>query len=184
MIEDYFGDGQKFGCQIRYLKEKKYLHTGGSLSLIREKIKEPLIVMNGDLVTRINFAHFLDFHQKGKFVATLGVKPYTLTIPFGVIREKKNRLISLTEKPINSFLINAGIYILNPEILKIIPKNQVFPLTKLFEKLLSRKKYTNKIGVYQMKEDWIDVGRLQELIKAQEELLSFEEKCLKNSKKF
>lgn len=180
MIEDYFEDGSHFGCEIKYLKEKKYLHTGGSLSLLKEKLEHPLIVMNGDLVTRIDFDHFLNFHQKGKYVATMGVRPYNFEIPFGVVLKKKNRMTSLQEKPTASILINAGIYVLNPEVMKLIPKNRVFPLTDLFEKLIAQKK---KIGVYEMQEDWIDVGRLDELEKARRELLKFEEKCLKNSKK-
>ncbi len=180
MIEDYFGNGERFGCEIKYIKEKKYLHTGGSLSLIKEKIESPLVVINGDLVTRIDFDHLLNFHKKGKFVATMCVKHYNSEIPFGVIKERKNKMISIEEKPSNTYLINTGIYVLNPEVLKMIPKNQVFPLTKLFEKLLAKKR---NIGVYQMKESWIDIGRFDELKKAQQEFLSLEEKCLKNSKK-
>jgi len=180
MIEDYFGAGKKFGCQIRYLKEKKYLHTGGSLSLIKENISQPIIVMNGDLITPINFEELLNFHQKGKFAATMCVRPYEFEIPFGVVEEKKNKMISLREKPSSAHLINAGIYVLDPEVLTMIPKNQVYPLTKLFEKLLNQK---SNIGVYQMREEWIDVGRLDELKKAQEEFITFEEKCLKNTKK-
>lgn len=180
MVEDYFGNGSKFGCEIKYLKEKKYLHTGGSLSLIKDKITDPLIVMNGDLVTKINFNHLLDFHKKGQFVATMCVRSYDFTIPFGVIKAEKNTMVSLEEKPSSNCLINAGIYVLNPEVLAMIPKNKVFPLTDLFNKMLLKNK---KIGVYQMDEDWIDVGRIDELKKAQEEFLKIEEKCLKNSKK-
>ena len=181
MIEDYFGDGKKFGCQIRYLKEKKYLHTGGSLSLLNEELSDPVIVMNGDLLTRINFTHLLQFHQKGKFSATIAVRPYSLEIPFGVVKSENNQLKSIKEKPNIPCLINAGIYVLNPEILSFIPKNKVFPLTNLFEKLLAKKK---KIGVYQSKEDWIDVGQLDEFEKAEEDFLTLEEKWPKNTKKF
>lgn len=180
MVEDYFGDGSKFGCEIKYLKEKKYLHTGGSLSLINDKITEPLIVMNGDLVTRLNFSHLLDFHKKGKFMATMCARSYDYKVPFGVINSKKNVMVSLEEKPSHNCLINAGIYVLNPEALTMIPENKVFPLTDLFKKLLAQ---SAKIGVYEMEEDWIDVGQIDELKKAQEEFLKVEEKCLKNSKK-
>ena len=97
MIEDYFGDGSRFDCEIKYLKEKKYLHTGGSLSLIPEKVRNPLIVMNGDLVTRINFDSLLKFHQKGKFSATMGARSYNFEIPFGVVRQEKNQMIVKNE---------------------------------------------------------------------------------------
>lgn len=181
MIEDYFGDGRQFSCQIKYLKEKKYLHTGGSLSLIEDKIDDPLIVMNGDLVTRIDFDRLFTFHRQGEFLATMGVRPYQFEVPFGVIEEKKNRMIAFREKPKSTHLINAGIYVLNPEVLSMIPKNQVFPLTNLFARLLVEKK---RVGVYKMREDWLDVGRLDELKKAEEEFIRLEEKFQKNSKKF
>lgn len=174
-IEDYFGDGHKFGVQIKYIKERKFLHTGGSLSLIKDNLETPTIVLNGDLVTKIDFGHFLRFHKKGRYSATIGVKSYTQEVPFGVIYKKGNNLSKLVEKPKTEHLINAGIYVLEPEVLKLIPKNTVFPITDLFAKLLKR---NDRIGVYNMKEDWVDVGRIDELKKA-EELL-----CLEASKKF
>lgn len=168
IIEDYFGDGEKFDCEIRYIKEKKFLHTGGSLSLLKEKFSDSLIVMNGDLVTGLDFNHLLDFHKKGKFSATMGVKFFFLEIPFGVIQTRRNRLKDLVEKPVHRYLVNAGIYVLNPEVIRLIPQNKVFPMTDLFKKLLAKK---TKVGVYDMKEEWVDVGRLDELKKAEEEIL-------------
>lgn len=176
VIEKYFQDGKKFGVNIKYVKEKKFLHTGGSLSLIRENFSEPIIIINGDLVTDINFKHFLNFHKKGKYVATMGVKAFVQEVPFGVIKKNRNTLIKLIEKPKTDYLVNAGIYILNPEVIKLIPKNKVYPITNLFEKLLLKKQ---KVGVYNMKEDWIDVGRLDELKKAEEKIL-----CSQNLKKY
>lgn len=163
MIEQYCGNGKTFGCEINYLKEKKFLGTGGALSLLPKKIKEPIIVINGDLVTQVNLDRLLKLHQQNKFVATMGVKPYQIEIPFGVIKNNKNRLIELHEKPINQYLINAGIYVINPEILNLVPRNQEFPITSLFENLLKKKK---KTGIYVIEDDWVDVGRREDLRKA------------------
>ena len=163
VIEDYFKDGKSFGCQIQYLKERKFLGTGGALSLLKDKTREPLIVMYGDLVTQINFEDLLRFHQEKKFIATIGATSYEVNIPFGVLKNKGPRLVALQEKPSENYFINAGIYILNSEVLKLIPKNQFFPLTMLFEKLLKDKK---KVGFYPMQEDWIDVGEIHQLRKA------------------
>lgn len=171
-IEDYFGNGEKFNCEIKYIKEKKYLHTGGSLSLIKEKFNEPIIVMNADLITRINFNSLLRFHNNGKFSATMGARIYKQEIPFGVIQEKSDIMIGLIEKPITNHLINAGIYVINPEVIRLIPKNRIFPLTKLFEKLVKQKQ---KVGIYKIKEDWIDVGQIDELERAREKLIEQEE---------
>ncbi len=175
-IEDHFGDGSKFGVKLKYIKERKFLHTGGSLALIKDKIDQPLIVLNGDLVTNIDFKHFLAFHKKGKYAATIGVKSFTQEVPFGVIYKKRNLLAKLVEKPKTEHFINAGIYVLEPRTLRLIPRNTVFPITDLFIKLLKK---NARIGIYNMKEDWIDVGRIDELKKAEEEIL-----CLQVSKKY
>lgn len=162
-IENYFGNGNSFGCKIKYLKEKRILGTGGPLSLLPNRINHPIIVMNGDLVTQINIDRLLNLHNKRDFLATMCVKPYQIEIPFGVIKTNKNKLLDLKEKPVSQYLINAGIYVINPEILKLIPKNQEYPITTLFELLLKKKK---NIGIYITEEDWIDVGRHDELKKA------------------
>jgi len=165
-VREYCGNGEVFGCEIEYLKEKRYLGTGGALSLLPKNIKDPIVVMNGDLITQIDIGSLLDLHNKKKFKATLAVKPYQVEIPFGVVKNNKNKLTSLQEKPINNYLVNAGIYVLNPEVISLIPKNKEYPITLLFETLLKSKK---KTGVYIIEEDWIDVGRHKDLREAQGE---------------
>ncbi len=163
MIEDYFGDGSTFGCSIRYVREAKPLGTGGALSLLPEIPDFPFIVLNGDLVTQVDIASLLQFHDKQNVEATIGVRPHVEEIPFGVINESNNRLSKIEEKPSMFHLVNAGVYVFNPSVLKIIPENEDFPITQLFDLLLEKE---SEVGVYLIEEEWIDVGRHEELDRA------------------
>lgn len=163
MIETYFGDGSSFGCSIEYLKEQEALGTGGALSLLPDPPTHPLIVMNGDLVTQVNIAGLLEFHEQVKAEATITGRAYQTEIPYGVIEKDENRLRQLHEKPLFHYLINAGIYVVNPEVLSLIPNRQYFPMTHLFDALLEKK---SLVGVYVLNEEWIDVGMHNELQRA------------------
>lgn len=163
MIEDYFGDGRKFGCSIEYLKENTPLGTGGALSLLPVVPKDPIIVMNGDVISQVNIEQMLKFHLYNQHIITIGASNYQVDIPFGVLKTEKSQLIAIEEKPKQNFLISSGIYVINPDAIKIIPKNQDYPITELFEKCLEEKK---PIGVYSIDDDWIDVGRHDDLNKA------------------
>lgn len=163
MIEEHFGDGSSFGCAIKYLREEKPLGTGGSLALLPEIPKHPIIVMNGDQISQVNISRFLCFHEQEKVEATIAIRPYQVEIPFGVIQMKGNRLIELQEKPTANYLINSGIYILNPSVFSLIPKDNEFPITGLFDLMLEREM---PVGVHYVEEDWIDVGRYDDLKKA------------------
>lgn len=139
MIEEHFGDGSSLGCELRYLKEDRWLGTGGALSLLPYTGPHPLIVMNGDLITQANIGKMLEFHEAEKCDATVGVSVYPLHIPFGVVKKQCNRLLELQEKPTEHFFINTGIYILNPVTLSFVPKDEEFPITSLIQSLLSKK---------------------------------------------
>ncbi|HTY24499.1 MAG TPA: sugar phosphate nucleotidyltransferase, partial [Desulfomonilaceae bacterium] len=123
----------------------------------------PLLVMNGDLVTQANIGRMLEFHEAQECEATVGVSLYPLHIPFGVVRKEGTRLIELQEKPTEHFVINSGIYILNPSVLSLIPKDQEFPITSLIQTLLARNAL---VSAYLIEEEWIDVGRHEDLWKA------------------
>lgn len=163
MIEQYFGDGSAFGCSIQYLREEQPLSTGGSLSLLPEQPEHPVIVMNGDQVTQVDISRLLEFHDREKVDATIAIKPYQVEIPFGVIQKKGDRLIELQEKPTATYLINTGIYVLNPNTLPLIPRDKEFPITSLFDLMMDR---NMAIGVHYIEGDWIDVGRHDDLQKA------------------
>jgi dTDP-glucose pyrophosphorylase len=158
VIEDYFEDGSKFGCNIKYLREKEPLGTGGALSLLPEVPTEDIFVMNGDLVTQVNFDEMLRFHKRDSFDATIGAHRYFHTVPYGCLDSNDNVLTAISEKPTIEKLVNAGIYVLSPDIIKEIPSSY-FPLTELF----NMQNKSKKIGIYEIHDDWIDVGEHEQL---------------------
>jgi len=166
VIRDYFKDGSDFGINIEYVYEKKRMGTAGALSLLKEKPKEPFFVMNGDLLTTVNFAYMLEYHLKNRAVATMGVREYEYQVPFGVVKTIGNEIFSIEEKPKQKFFVSAGIYVLNPETIDYIPKNEYYDMPSLFEKLIKEKK--NAI-TFPIKEYWCDIGRIEEFEKANED---------------
>lgn len=167
MIEDYFGDGSSKRIGIEYLKEEKKLGTAGALSLLREKIREPFIVMNGDLLTNVNFESILDFHQESESAATMCVREYEFQVPYGVVRTDGDEITSLDEKPTHKFFVNAGIYVLNPEVLDFVPKQEYFDMTSLFEGLVKSNKATK---VFPIHEYWLDIGQQADYRRANSEI--------------
>jgi dTDP-glucose pyrophosphorylase len=165
VITAHFGDGARFGCTISYLRESAPLGTGGPLSLLPGPQAHPLLVMNGDLVTQVDVSRLLRFHEAQGACATLTARHYQVEIPFGVVTQRDGRLIELAEKPTPHYLINAGIYVLDPGVLALVPPASFFPITGLFEKLLAQGRH---VAVYSIEEDWIDVGRREELRRANE----------------
>ncbi len=158
MIEDYFEDGSKWGVHIKYLKEKKKLGTAGSIKLLPQKPLMPFIVMNGDLLTKVNFKHLLKFHlnnnKLSNAMATMCVREYTIQIPYGVIKKEGNRLIRLDEKPVQRFFVNGGIYVFEP-VLDLIPDDKYFDMTDLFDKIMGK---DYKTIIFQIREYWMDIG--------------------------
>lgn len=167
IIENHFLDGRELGCKIIYIKEQKPLGTAGAISLLPVMPKDSIIVLNGDLLTQFNLDEMLNFHIKNKYSATVGVYDYIYKVPYGVIEEKKNRLVTIKEKPSYILPINAGIYIIEPELIKLVPKNEPFTMPGLFEKALSLGKY---IGVFHIEGDWMDIGMHRDLKKAKGEI--------------
>lgn len=163
MIEDYFGDGSQWGVEIRYLREKEQLGTAGALSLLPEVPTNPLVIMNGDLLTKVNFAHLLDFHKEYQADATMCVRDYKFQVPYGVVQLDKHRLTGIVEKPVQQFFVSAGVYVLEPEVLHIIPQNKYFDMPTLFDNLISTNKET---AVFPVREYWLDIGRMGDFEKA------------------
>lgn len=164
LIESYFGDGSRWGVQIEYLREDKKLGTGGALGLLPKKPSTPLLVMNGDVLTRINFQQLLDFHNKHKSMATMCVREYDFQVPYGVVRVDKHRIAAIEEKPTHRFFVNAGIYVLEPQTLEHIPHNTYFDMPTLFERLIEQQQETT---VFPVREYWLDVGRMDDFERAQ-----------------
>ncbi|SDX28738.1 nucleotidyltransferase family protein [Paenibacillus sp. CF384] len=168
MIRDYFGDGTRWGIEIRYLHETKRLGTAGALGLLPEQPNSPIIVMNGDLLTKVNFRQLVDFHLESGSKATMGVREYEFQVPYGVVQVESNRLRSIEEKPVQKFFTNAGIYVLNPEILHKIPQDMYYDMTTLFEETLGNDLTTS---AFPIREYWIDIGRLDDFERANGEFL-------------
>lgn len=163
VIEDHFQDGAKFGCSIEYLREEMPLGTGGPLSLLPEQPEHALILMNGDLVTQADIGLLLDFHAEAEYAVTCGVRPYSIQIPYGVVDADGDRLIRIREKPTERLLINAGIYVIAPELLSMIPGDREFPVTELVHRCLED---GLPVGVHLIEDEWTDVGLPTELHKA------------------
>ena len=163
MIEEYFGDGSRWGVQIDYLREDKKLGTAGALGLLPEKPSAPLLVMNGDLLTKVNFQQLLDFHIEHNSTATMCVREYDFQVPYGVVKLDQHRILSIEEKPIQRFFVNAGIYILQPEVLDLIPNGLPLDMPALFDKLLELEKET---AVFPVREYWLDIGRMDDFERA------------------
>lgn len=159
MIEDHFGDGSKFHCSISYLWEDKPLGTGGALSLLPERPVAPLLVMNGDLLTTINVSRLLAFHRAGEFAATVALREHVVKVPFGVAELSGPRVVKLVEKPTLNYRINAGIYVLQPDLMERIPRGEMYPITALLDDCLKRKL---GVGAYHMQEAWNDIGLAEE----------------------
>jgi len=160
IIEQYFGDGAEFGCKVEYVRETTPLGTAGALSLLPSRPAHPFFVLNGDLVTDIDLTAMLDIHLQNRNSATMGVGSYQIQIPFGTVTESDGQLLSIEEKPIVNFLVNRGIYILDPLSLDHVPKNSEFPMTALFKALLEAKQ---RVGIYEFQTYWHDVGVPEDL---------------------
>lgn len=166
MIRNHFGTGDRWGVKIEYLHESTRLGTAGALSLLPDKPTAPIVVMNGDLLTKANFDNLLKFHAIQGTVATMAVREYGFQVPYGVVRLDGTRVEAIDEKPVRRFFVNAGIYALSPEALDYIPAETFFDMTTLFEHLTTAGETTT---AYPLHEYWLDIGRLEEFEQAQQE---------------
>jgi dTDP-glucose pyrophosphorylase len=166
-VVEHFGDGSRFGVSITYLREEEPLGTAGALTLLPE-MNLPFLVMNGDLLTKVNFARLLDFHAAHDAAATMCVRPYTSQIPYGVVHVEEHQLVRIEEKPTQTVFVNAGIYCLSPSSLARIPRNEPFDMPALFEALMAKQANTLAFPV---REYWIDIGRVGDYEQAQTDYL-------------
>jgi dTDP-glucose pyrophosphorylase/predicted transcriptional regulator len=159
MIKDWFGDGSRWGIEINYLHEDQSMGTAGALGFLKERPCLPLIVMNSDLLTSINFEYLLDFHNTQKAKATMCVRDYHFQVPYGVVETDQLKIKRIDEKPIQRFFVNAGIYVLEPEVLELIPKNRYLDMTTLFELIIGKGYET---ATFPIREYWMDIGHLDD----------------------
>jgi len=133
LIQLYFQDGQRFGVNIHYSQEEKRLGTAGPLRLIRDRfsIVEPVLVMNSDIMTKLDFENFYQSHLRETAVLTVGIREHEYIVPYGVVEMEERQICSIEERPKLSFNISCGIYVMNPHILDLVPDDQFFDMPDL-----------------------------------------------------
>ncbi|MGI9211530.1 MAG: nucleotidyltransferase family protein [Methylococcaceae bacterium] len=163
IIEDHFGDGNRFGVNITYLREKTPLGTAGALSLMNPVPDLPFLVTNGDVITDIHYGEILDFHQHHTAVATMAVRQHEWQHPFGVVQMNGVDIVCIEEKPIIRRHINAGVYVLSPDSLSHLATDAYCDMPTLFEIIKNRNQRTI---AYPMHEPWLDIGYPDDLDRA------------------
>jgi NDP-sugar pyrophosphorylase family protein len=168
MIRAHFGSGEKWGVTIRYLHEEKKMGTAGPLSLLPEPFTKPILVMNGDLLTKVNFQQLLDFHREQKCEATMCVREFDFQVPYGVVKLNRQKITAIDEKPVQRFFVNAGIYVLEPLAIASVPKSEPSDMPSLFEHLIRENRPT---AAFPIREYWMDIGRTTDLERANAEFV-------------
>lgn len=155
VIADHFGNGESFGVDIRYVQEDQPLGTAGALSLLEEST-EPLLVINGDILTRVDFRAMLNFHKEHNAELTVAVRQYDFRVPYGVIEADGEVVRGISEKPVVSQFINAGIYLLNPTVRRLIPNGEAYDIPNLISRLLEE---GLSVICFPVREYWLDIGK-------------------------
>lgn len=171
-ISEHFGNGERFGVDISYVQEDEPLGTAGALGLMAEW-KESLLVVNGDVLTQVNYRAMRDFHAEHKADMTVAVSKYEAAVPFGVVDCEGVEVRKLEEKPHYSFLVNAGIYLLEPSVQSFIPSGQRFDMTDLINALLQHNK---RVVSFPILEYWLDVGKPVDFERAKNDIRKMEKK--------
>lgn len=167
IIENYFQDGFPFGVKINYVRERERLGTAGGIKLAGSYLDCPFFVVNGDIYTNMNMQDMMAFHLENAFDITVAVRKYSYDVPYGVLKVEGNEVKTLEEKPTVSYLINGGIYCLNPKVLKHIPKGEYFEITELINTCINNKL---RVGSYEILDYWMDIGKLEDYHRVNEEI--------------
>ena len=166
MIQEYFGDGSKWGISINYVYEEQPLGTGGALGLLPKNLPDlPVIMMNGDVLTKVDLEALLSFHNKNNANATISVREYEYQVPFGVIESEGNNITSMVEKPIQRFHVNAGIYVVGRKIIEQVNDNEVIDMPTLLGRFLG-----DSVLMFPFYEYWLDIGRMDDYKRAQSDI--------------
>lgn len=163
MVRHHFGDGERWDVHIDYLEEREKLGTAGALGLLPGRPSQPLIIMNGDLLTDINFGSMLDFHLEQRAAATMAVREHTVEVPFGVIDLADDYLAGVTEKPRYSWFVNAGVYVVEPRVIDLVERGKPVDMPDLFKRVLAG---NERIAAFPVREYWRDIGRLEDFERA------------------
>ena len=165
-ITDHFGSGSEFGVELNYVSEDEPLGTAGAIGLLGE-INDPLLVINGDILTTADYRSLIRFHQDRSAMMTVGVRHYDLQVPYGVVESENGRVYGLREKPTYDFFVNAGVYLLDPSVQQYIPGSGRYDMTDLIELLLKK---GETVASFPIIEYWIDIGQHDDFDRAQREV--------------
>lgn len=167
-ITDYFGDGSRLGITINYVHEEKPLGTAGALGLLPKDLELPIVMMNGDLITRVDFSKIINFHNKDSAHITMCTRKFDFQVPYGVIKLDGRRIKKIEEKPTQSFFVNAGVYIINPKIFTDMDGTSYIDMPDLIKENIESGK---NVTTFPMHEYWLDIGKIDNYKKAQREIV-------------
>jgi len=165
-IENFFGDGSRYGVKLTISREETPLGTVGPLSLLKSELTEPFVVMNGDVLSNINFTNFYKFANEKNTLLSISVKKIIMPYDFGNIFFKDDFVVEIEEKPDIITYALAGIYIMKPGIFSLIPENTYFGMDILIKNMLSER---IPISKYELSEYWLDIGRIDDYEIAQKD---------------
>jgi dTDP-glucose pyrophosphorylase/CBS domain-containing protein len=168
-IIDHFGDGSNFGVELNYVNEDRPLGTAGALALL-ETPQEPLLIINGDILTRVDFRAMLNYHREQKAELTVAVRQYDIQVPYGILECEGFRVCQVREKPLLRFLANAGIYLMEPSVHSYIPNGRRYDMTDLIQRLITESRIVVSFPII---EYWLDIGQHADYSRAQADIKTF-----------
>lgn len=169
VIRNHFGRGDALGVDVSYIEEDMPLGTAGPLARLAREQDKPLIVMNGDILSKLDPMQMIDFHRENDATATMAVRSYEVQVPYGVVEVDDNEIRSLREKPVTRHFINAGIYVLSPSALDFVPRDQAYDMPQLFDDCRSAGLRTS---AYPVEEYWVDIGQMDDYRRANADFAS------------
>lgn len=165
LLQAYFGDGSRWGVNIDYSLETKPLGTAGPLALV-ERLSDPFLVMNGDLLSSIDYREMLDRHRASGAIATIASYPKEVKIQLGVLETDGERLLNYVEKPVMRYRVSMGIYVLDRAVLDYVPRGERLDLPDLVKLLIGDRR---AINLYGFDGYWRDIGTIDEYTAVNEE---------------
>jgi len=167
MVRKHFGDGSNWDVNINYIHESEPLGTAGALGLLPDDLPDlPIVMMNGDLLTKVDFSDLLKFHVESGGEATMCVREYDFQVPYGVITANDHKVASIVEKPIHKFFVNAGIYVLSSQLISKVESNSYLDMPHLLQELIDIDEQVNMFPVH---EYWLDIGQIEQFEQAQQD---------------